>query len=338
MPRNNADTDSHIGRRIKLRDLQILFSVAQFGSMAKAASHLSITQPTVSQAIADLEHAVGVRLFDRSTQGVVLTVYGDILLKSGLEAFDALKQGMRGIEFLATPGAGDVWIGCAEVTMHGFVPAVIRRLAQHHPKIVVHAADVNPAENDFQRLRDRRLDLMIGRSRGHVDDDVQVEDLFRRVVLRGDGSAQSLGTSPQGHACGPDERVVDLWRARQPYASAHFRGVSCQGSGTSADQRVHHVDESAPCLAGVRQLHLLHTRLDVSLRRPGPATQGASGGHGSQAAHRRSSRSRTEPSVPSCNSSSSTREKLRRRWRKTSEPSRGEPGVVLLTLFDLDCS
>ena len=177
MPRNHADTDSHIGRRIKLRDLQILFSVAQLGSMAKAASHLSITQPTVSQAIADLEHALGVRLFDRSTQGVVPTVYGDILLKSGVEAFDALKQGMRGIEFLATPGAGDVWIGCAETTLHGFVPAVIRRLAQHHPKIVVHAADVNPAEDDFRRLRDRKLDLIIGRS-VPVDDDLQVEDLF----------------------------------------------------------------------------------------------------------------------------------------------------------------
>src|SRR5687768_15506234 len=179
MPRNRADTDSHIGRRIKLRDLQILFSVAQLGSMAKAASHLSITQPTVSQAIADLEHVVGVRLFDRSTQGAVLTVYGDILLKSGMQAFDALKEGMLSIEFLARPGAGDVWIGCAEVTLHGFVPAVIRRLAQQHPKIVVHAVDVNPSENDFQRLRDRRLDLMIGRSPlAPIDDDLQVEDLF----------------------------------------------------------------------------------------------------------------------------------------------------------------
>jgi DNA-binding transcriptional LysR family regulator len=178
MPRNNADTDSHIGRRIKLRDLQILFSVAQLGSMAKAASHLSITQPTVSQAIADLEHAVGVRLFDRSTQGVVLTVYGDMLLKSGLEAFDALKQGMRGIEFLSKRGAGDVWIGCAELTLHGFMPAVIQRLAQSHPNIVIHATDVNPAEDTFQRLRERRLDLMIGRSPLRVDDDLHVENLF----------------------------------------------------------------------------------------------------------------------------------------------------------------
>ena len=176
---NNADADSHIGRRLKLRDLQILSSVAKFGSMAKAATHLSTTQPTVSQAIADLEDVLGVRLFDRSTQGVVPTVYGDILLKSATEAFDALKQGMRGIEFLATPGAGDVWIGCAEPTLHGFVPAVIERLAKLHPKIVVHAADANPAENQFLRLRERSMDLMIGRSSmSHVDDDLHVENLF----------------------------------------------------------------------------------------------------------------------------------------------------------------
>ena len=179
MFRNDADSDSHIARRIKLRDLQIMFSVAQLGSMAKAASHLSITEPTVSQAIADLEDAVGVRLFDRSTQGVVLTIYGEILLKSGVEAFDALKQGMRAIQYRATPDAGDVWIGCAEPTLHAFVPAVIQRLAQHHPKIVVHAAAVTIAENQLHQLRDRTQDLLIGRAAlTKTDDDVQMESLF----------------------------------------------------------------------------------------------------------------------------------------------------------------
>ena len=178
MSQNAKDTASHIGRRLKLRDLQILASVAQHGSMAKAATHLATTQPTVSQAIADLEDAVGVRLFDRSTQGVVPTVFGDILLKCGAEAFDALKQGMRDIEFLATSGAGDVWVGCAEPFLHGFLPAVIQRLAKRHPKIIVHAADVNPAEN-VHYLKERKLDLIIGRSAlANLDDDLHSETLF----------------------------------------------------------------------------------------------------------------------------------------------------------------
>ena len=118
------------------------------------------------------------RLFDRSTHGVVPTAYGDILLKRGAEAFDALKQGMRDIEFHATSGAGDVWMGCMEALLHGFLPAVIQRLAQQHPKIIVHAAEVNPSEN-IHYLRERKMDLLVGRSTlAQGDDDLHSETLF----------------------------------------------------------------------------------------------------------------------------------------------------------------
>jgi len=159
-------------------DLQILLRVAKLGSMAEAAAQLSTTQPTVSQAIADLEDAVGVRLFDRSTRGVVPTPYGEILLKSGREAFDALKQGLRAIEYLATPGAGEIWIGCAELSLYGFVPDILQRLADRYPKIVVHAATANPAEGSYSSLRERKLDLMIGRAATPLPEDIEVEHLY----------------------------------------------------------------------------------------------------------------------------------------------------------------
>ena len=89
----------------------MLISVAQHGSMAKAAAHLAVTQPAISQAIADLERAVGVQLVDRGPRGVNLTTYGEKLLKRTTEAFDALKQGMRDIEFFSDPGSGEVSIG-----------------------------------------------------------------------------------------------------------------------------------------------------------------------------------------------------------------------------------
>jgi DNA-binding transcriptional LysR family regulator len=172
-------SDVRLSRRLTLRDLQILFSVMQLGSMAKAAVHLAVTQPTVSQAIADLEDAVGVRLLDRSPRGVTPTTYGEVLLKRGLEAFDALKQGIRDIERLTTPGAGDIWVGSAETWLGGFVPAVIRRLAESHPKVVIHAVHANASDFDFQDLRARKLDLMIGRiHNSQVDDDFDVEVLF----------------------------------------------------------------------------------------------------------------------------------------------------------------
>src|SRR5271169_668203 len=59
-----------ISRRLKLRHLDVLQVVVQWGSMAKAAEHLAISQPVVSKTIADLENTLGVRLLDRKPHGV----------------------------------------------------------------------------------------------------------------------------------------------------------------------------------------------------------------------------------------------------------------------------
>ena len=71
-----ADWDDHIGRRLRLRDLRVFFAVVQSGSLSKAAAQLRVSHPAVSQVIADLEHALGARLFDRSSRGVEPTIYG----------------------------------------------------------------------------------------------------------------------------------------------------------------------------------------------------------------------------------------------------------------------
>src|SRR5436305_4849532 len=84
--------EDRIGRRIKFRDLHIALAVAQSGSMLKAAEALAISQPVVSKVIADLELALGVRLFDRSRKGVEPTISGRALLNRGRAAFDELKH------------------------------------------------------------------------------------------------------------------------------------------------------------------------------------------------------------------------------------------------------
>jgi DNA-binding transcriptional LysR family regulator len=82
--------------------------------MAKAAALLGVSQPVVSQAITDLEAAIGVRLLDRNSRDVEPTLYGRILLRCGERAFDDLRQGIREIESLADPDAGEVRIGCPD--------------------------------------------------------------------------------------------------------------------------------------------------------------------------------------------------------------------------------
>src|SRR5690349_15713098 len=108
------DWESQIGRRLRLRDLHVFFTVVQRGSMAKAAAQLGVSQPAVSEVIGGLEEALGVRLLDRSARGVEPTVYGQALLKRSTIVFDELKQSIRDMEFLADPTVGDLRIGCVE--------------------------------------------------------------------------------------------------------------------------------------------------------------------------------------------------------------------------------
>jgi DNA-binding transcriptional LysR family regulator len=95
--------ERQIGRRLRLRDLFVFSTVVEYGSMARAAAKLGVSTPSISEVIAELEHAVGVRLLDRSSTGVVATLYGDALLARGRAAFDELRQGIRDIEFIADP-------------------------------------------------------------------------------------------------------------------------------------------------------------------------------------------------------------------------------------------
>jgi DNA-binding transcriptional LysR family regulator len=175
--------ESYIGRRVRLRDLHVFFAVTRRGSMAKAAAELRITQPAVSRVIADLEHALGVRLLDRGPQGVEATMYGRVLLKRGGVAFDEIKQAIRDIEFLANPNVGEVRIGCAESIAAAILPPVIAQLFRRHPGVVPIVGEIASPSVDFSELRARKVDLLVARIvsplvRGQTTDDVNVEVLF----------------------------------------------------------------------------------------------------------------------------------------------------------------
>ena len=107
--------EAQIGRKFRLRDLHVLFTVAQSGSMGKAALKLGVSQPTVSEVVAGLENLVGAQLFERSARGIQLTPYGDALLKRSQNVFDELKQGLRDLQYLSDPTVGELRIGCPEI-------------------------------------------------------------------------------------------------------------------------------------------------------------------------------------------------------------------------------
>jgi DNA-binding transcriptional LysR family regulator len=133
--------------------------------MGKAAQRLNISQPAISRSIVELEHSLGVRLLDRHRQGVEATEYGRALLDCGVAAFDDLRQGVKNIEFLADPGAGEVRIGSTLISTVSFVAVVIDRLSRRYPRIVFHVVP-SGADTLHHELCERNIDLLIARRGG----------------------------------------------------------------------------------------------------------------------------------------------------------------------------
>jgi len=175
--------DPRIRRRLKLRDLDTLMAVAQWGSMAKAATHLRVSQPAISKAIADMEHTLGVRLLDRLAQGIEPTIYGRALLRSATAVFDDVRQGINEIEFLGDSTAGNVRIGATEPMNAGLLPAVLERVHQQYPRIAFHVTLLTAVMAQAREVRERNVDLALGRLVRPLDEDMNAEELFDERVF-----------------------------------------------------------------------------------------------------------------------------------------------------------
>lgn len=172
-----VDWNSRIGKRIKLRDLHILQVAAEAGSMAKAASDLTITQPAVSYAIAEMEQALGVPLLDRSSRGVSPTVYGQALIERSVVVFNELRHGISEIASLADPEVGELLIGTT-APMSAIASAVFNRLVSRYPRMTFEL-HVEPTDVLLRDLRQRNIELAITRLVDPTaDDDLTIQTLF----------------------------------------------------------------------------------------------------------------------------------------------------------------
>jgi len=179
--------ESRLGRRLRVRDLYILSAVVKAGSMAKAARALAMTQPAVSEAVANLEHILRVRLLDRGPRGVIPTIYADTILKRSMTVFDELRQGVRDIEFLSNSTTGELTIGYTDIIAAVF-PKMVERFSEKFPRVLVHVDIVQPPIlKSLPLLRDRRVDLLLARSQrptaDHVWDDMDTEILLEDPLV-----------------------------------------------------------------------------------------------------------------------------------------------------------
>jgi len=177
-----------ITRRLKPRDLQVFLKVVEDGNMAKAATHLAISRPAVSKTIADLEHTLGVPLFDRTPRGIEPTLYGRSLIKRSVAVLDELRQSVKEIEFLSDPNAGELRVGFGEAPGAGLVPETLAQLARRYPRMTVHT-EQGSLGTLVEFLRNRKCEVAVTRVHSQ-EPDMSIEPVHyeRLFVVAGSRS------------------------------------------------------------------------------------------------------------------------------------------------------
>jgi DNA-binding transcriptional LysR family regulator len=225
------DEIERIERRISLHDVRVLMSVVQAGSMGKAAKRLATSQPAISRSIADLESALGVRLLDRSPKGIEPTSYGRALLKRGTVVFDELQQGVKDIQFLADPTAGELRIGASIAIAGGFVASLVNRLSQRHPRLAFQILATDTA-TAYRALVDRQVDLAVV----HVIEPVAEEYLSAETLFRDPHLVVAGAQNPwtRRRRLGLSDLLNEPWTLPMPdspYGSVVSEAFRAQGLG-----------------------------------------------------------------------------------------------------------
>jgi DNA-binding transcriptional LysR family regulator len=146
---------------INLHQLRIFVAVARLGNFTRAAERLSLSQPSLSLHIRQLEQDLRVRLFDRSTRSVVLTRAGEDFLPTAERLLEDFQSAIASVTDLAARRRGRVTVAVLPSIAAELLPRAIALLRLRHPDITVALRD-DVAEHIPARVRGGEADFGLG--------------------------------------------------------------------------------------------------------------------------------------------------------------------------------
>lgn len=152
--------------RLTLRQLEVFVSIAnQQGHVTRAAQAIGMTQAAASMAIADLEHQLDARLFDRAGKQLMLNETGRILLQRAQAVLDRAAE----IQMLAAGGKSvfDIRLGASVTVGNHLLPPVLARFKQSFPNGQIRVMRYN-TDQVLAQLSDFSIEL--GFVEGPVED------------------------------------------------------------------------------------------------------------------------------------------------------------------------
>jgi DNA-binding transcriptional LysR family regulator len=159
---DKARTDRFIRSHLKTRHLVLLVELGRFGSIMQAAEAANLTQPAASKLLGELEHALGVQLFERLPRGVTPTGFGQVMIRragAALAEMDAAHQEVMALR-LGTRGRVD--IGTVLTPCTRLIPEAVNLLKLRLPNVLV-SISVDTSKLLVEKLRGGQFDIVVGR-------------------------------------------------------------------------------------------------------------------------------------------------------------------------------
>lgn len=135
---------------VEFRHFVAVKTIADEGSLSRAAEKLNITQPALSQQISDLESLYGVQLFDRGRHGAALTPEGQSFYNSGEQALELREEAVNSMQAVRQTTSRPFRLGFSQFVEHAVLHTVTLAYQEMFP-----TGEVQPEGDDTDQLLKR---------------------------------------------------------------------------------------------------------------------------------------------------------------------------------------
>jgi len=148
---------------MELRHLRYFTAVVECKGYREAARQLHIAQPSISEAVFDLEDELGLKLFSRAHRNARVTPEGEIFYEDTVRILQQVETAILTAKRAAEGKVGRLSIGFIGSATLSFLPDLIRRYKLEYPNVKLALHDLYPAELD--KACDRgEIDIAITRT------------------------------------------------------------------------------------------------------------------------------------------------------------------------------